>query len=1090
MDFETRYAKLNTAQREAVDTIDGPLLVIAGPGTGKTELLSMRAANILRRTDTLAESILCLTFTESGATAMRRRLTEIIGPDAYRVAIHTFHSFGMEIINRESEYFYHGAEFAPADELVSYEMMKQIFDTLDHSNPLASRMNGDYVHLSDTLRAISELKRSGLTSEELRQIVDDGDRVLDTVESELAEIFGTRISKSTTPALLPLSTRIAATTLASLPRGITPLSHVLSLSLARALDESDASGSTKPITAWKNAWLERNDTGTLRFKDRTRHDKLRALASVYCTYLERMREAALYDYDDMILEVVQTIEQRAELRYNLQERYQYIMVDEFQDTNLAQLRMLFALTDNALVEARPNVMAVGDDDQAIYSFQGADVTNIYKFRTTYRDPAIITLTDNYRSLAPILAISRRVISLGTQRLEDSLASVDKSLLAHRRGGDDATVTLHRTPTIDAERAWVAHDIASQHSRQQQIAVLGRRHSDLVALLPHLIEHGLIVNYERRDNVLDEPVIQLILLIAHIVTNIADGTHDQADAMIPELLAHPAFGLVSADIWKLSVTAYRDRRLWMEIMETTPELSAIHAWLVDLARRVDTDPYERLIDDIIGNVDEPAHGYQSPLYEYYFAPTRLETDPDAYIRCLDALSTIRRHLERYRPHEIPRLANLLDFVALHSQLNTSITSTSPAREHDVSDIHLMTAHKSKGLEFDTVYIIGATDNVWGEQVRTRARAISYPHNLTELASSSDTYDERLRLFYVAMTRAKSRLVISYADRDDHDRDTLPAAFLATTDLKAHDELASTDHHARLAEALRVWHAPLIAPITSDMRALLAPTLEQYKLSATHLNNFIDLSYGGPQQFLLNNLLRFPQAKSPSASYGTAIHSTLQRAHSHLAATGERRPVEDILGDFHHSLDEQYLTEDEHDKLLARGTAALSAFLEARYESFTSTQRAELGFGGQAVVIGDARLTGSLDLVDINEGHITVTDYKTGSPSREWRGKSEYERIKLHKYRQQLMFYELLVTHSRDYGRYTFAGGVLEFVEPARNGDICRLDASFTTEELADFARLIEAVWRRIMALDLPDVSGYEPTLAGILRFEQDLIDNSI
>ena len=111
MDFKERYLKLNEAQKEAVDTIEGPVMVIAGPGTGKTELLSVRAANILQKTDTLPENILCLTFTDSGATAMRERLAEIIGKDAYKVAIHTFHSFGEEVINQNSQYFYQGAEF-------------------------------------------------------------------------------------------------------------------------------------------------------------------------------------------------------------------------------------------------------------------------------------------------------------------------------------------------------------------------------------------------------------------------------------------------------------------------------------------------------------------------------------------------------------------------------------------------------------------------------------------------------------------------------------------------------------------------------------------------------------------------------------------------------------------------------------------------------------------------------------------------------------------------------------------------------------------------------------------------------------------
>ena len=158
-DFETRYRALNAAQKQAVDTTEGPLMVVAGPGTGKTELLSMRVANILRTADVLPQNILCLTYTESGAYAMRERLAGLIGADAYKVAIHTFHSFGSEIINRNAEYFYHGAYFRPADELSSYEILRSIFEKLPHNNQLASKMNDEFTYLRDTQTAISDLKR-------------------------------------------------------------------------------------------------------------------------------------------------------------------------------------------------------------------------------------------------------------------------------------------------------------------------------------------------------------------------------------------------------------------------------------------------------------------------------------------------------------------------------------------------------------------------------------------------------------------------------------------------------------------------------------------------------------------------------------------------------------------------------------------------------------------------------------------------------------------------------------------------------------------------------------------------------------------
>ena len=148
---------------------------------------------------------------------------------------------------------------------------------------------------------------------------------------------------------------------------------------------------------------------------------------------------------------------------------------------------------------------------------------------------------------------------------------------------------------------------------------------------------------------------------------------------------------------------------------------------------------------------------------------------------------------------------------------------------------------------------------------------------------------------------------------------------------------------------------------------------------------------------------------------------------------------------------------------------------------------MSFAGQGVVVGDAKLTGSLDLVDIRDKTITVTDYKTGSPSRDWKGKSDFEKIKLHKYRQQLMFYQLLVENSRDYSKYTFDGGVLQFVEPDHTGKIHALEDHFSSTDMARFRSLVLGVWQSIMTLDFPDISQYGDSYKDILAFEQEVID---
>ncbi len=1087
--FSTRYKHLNAAQKEAVDTIDGPLLVIAGPGTGKTELLSMRTANILQKTDTLPENILCLTFTDSGATAMRERLSQIIGPAAYKVAIHTFHSFGTEVINQNNQYFYQGADFAPADELAQYEILSGIFDELDYTNPLASKLSDEYTHRGDAAKVISELKQAGLTSDELLAIIQANEIVLDAVEADLAQVFAGKISTTMLTHLVPLAKKVAELPQPKLPPGITPLANILALSMAHAFDAAVETGKTNTVTAWRNRWLEKNESGDYVFKDRKRYTKLRAMSHIYYAYLTRMEQAGLYDYDDMILNVIHALELHKDLRYNLQEKYHYILVDEFQDTNLAQLRILFALTDTATGDA-PNIMAVGDDDQAIYSFQGADINNIHRFAEQYPGFKSIVLTDNYRSAAPVLQAAREIITQGSDRLEQTM-KLNKQLTPHADSAQSA-VSLYELPSTSDEYAWVADHIAAridQGAAPESIAVLARRHDELVTLAPYIAHKGLAVSYERRENVLESPVIQSLELLARVVVAIAEGDHDQANAQLPELLSHPQFGYSPESIWRLSLTSARNHLSWLEVMMTHLEYKPLAEWLVSQAAQVSRAPLELVIDQLIGvpteTVGDEIVGYRSPFYEYYFGVNSREKDAPSYIDALEALRTIRDHLREYKPDQTLLLRDMLDFIDAHRRLGTRITTVRRAT-NATGGVNLMTAHKSKGLEFDHVYVVGAIDSAWGERVRSRSRLIGYPDNLP-LAPSGGSYDERLRLFYVAMTRAKQTLTLSYSAADNLQRTQLPASFLTGTSLTPVVEDIKKTPADSLQDLQLAWHDRITREPTADMKQLLQPTLANYKLSITHLNNFIDLTRGGPSHFLMSNLLRFPQAKSPTAGYGTAIHRTLQKAHNHLSATGERRPVEDILGDFLNELHDQHLAAEDELLFSKKGADSLSAFLRTTYGDFFPGQKTELSFANQGVVLDGAVLTGSLDVVSIRGNQLTVTDYKTGKPSHDWQGKTDWEKIKLHKYRQQLMFYQLLTGHSRDYRKYEFERGVLQFVEPDASGRIHALEARFSQQELADFTRLVQAVWHCITTLDFPDITSYETSYKGIIQFEADLVD---
>ena len=1111
MDFQTRYDKLNDNQRAAVDAVHGPLLVIAGPGTGKTELLSMRAAQILQQTDTLPSNILCLTFTDSGAVNMRQRLQQIIGEDAYKVAIHTFHSFGTDIISQHREYFFRGADMQPTDELTQQQILQQLFEQFDWNHPLSVKNNDEFIYLKEALRIISEFKQSGLSADELRQIVDDTEQAVGRVADGIREIFQSTITKNTIPAFGQLATQAAEIPAGNLPSSITPYANALSLGMVHAAQEAIDSGKTTPITAWKNTWCKKDTKGEFVLKDAEALPKLRAVIDVYESYVAELEKRRLFDYDDMILSVLQACEQHSDLRANLQEQYQFIMVDEFQDTNLAQLRLLFNLTGD---EPAPNIMAVGDDDQAIFSFQGANVGNIQRFRQHYHDPRVIVLTDNYRSAAQILTAARAVITQGTDRLENTIADLSKELTAHAPDGG-AEVSLQQFTSVADERAGVAGQIAAlieQGEKPENIAVLARRHIELIELLPHLYQQGIRVNYEHHDDILEMDAIKALELTARVVVALHQSDMDTANALLPQLVAHPAFGFSALDIWKLSLAAWRGRQLWLETMLANSTFEPFANWLLERAKNVPNGTLEEQLDALLGTAENlsgdsvqrlqperpEAHGVKrgvdrngSPqvptLHNYYFNSDRLAAAPDAYLAALDALRTIRQKLRDHYADQPATLQQFIEFIDLHRSTNTRLTSIRPAADSEAGAINLMTAHKAKGLEFPHVFIIGAIDGAWGEKVRTRSRLIRYPANL-QLQPAGATYDERLRLFFVAMTRAKTTLHISYAATDKSGKESLIASFLSSIDLEK-QAVAAPDTATATTTAQTDWQRSLVSPISADLRQVLAPVLDNYKLSATHLNNFLDVSRGGPQTFLLNNLLRFPQAKSPSAGYGTAIHATLQQLHNLKKVDGVLPSQDDIFALYRTFLTREHLSAADFTDFYDKGVAALSAFLAVKADTFNAQQVTELNFNTQNVVLGTARLTGALDLADIDDHAKTifVTDYKTGKPSADWRGRSDFEKIKLHKYRQQLMFYQLLVAQSPRYSDYQFVGARLQFVEPnARSGEILALEEQFSAEELAEFGQLISVVWQKIISLELPDVSGYSVDYKGLLAFEQDLL----
>jgi DNA helicase-2/ATP-dependent DNA helicase PcrA len=465
----------------------------------------------------------------------------------------------------------------------------------------------------------------------------------------------------------------------------------------------------------------------------------------------------------------------------------------------------------------------------------------------------------------------------------------------------------------------------------------------------------------------------------------------------------------------------------------------------------------------------------------------------YMDYLQGLTIIRSKLREHDPDiSRPRLTDFLHFINALEESNTRVTSLRHIGE-DEESVQLMSAHGSKGLEFDTVYVIGAVDSTWGEKASGKSPSISFPENMP-IRAHSNSYNERLRLFYVAMTRAKRQLFVSHAHEDDSARERLLAQFLVESPrIEKHAPEFNHTNQIILEGIEQQWYAPIVELPHKTMREYLDGELKNYLLSATHVNNFIDIIQCGPKQFLLNNILHFPSSMSVHAEFGNAMHATLQQAHDYMSVHHTRSPIEDVLRSFEKNLQATRLTAKEHEDYLQKGSAALTRFLDEYYDTFNDRQRAELQFKYQNVVVNDVRLTGKVDVVEINteDKIIIVTDYKTGGSLDSWDKGADYQKVKAHKYRQQLLFYKLLIENSRDWRNFAMNRGVIQFVEPDKSGIIKQLAVEeFDDEEISNFMQLIKAVWTHVQALNFPDTSHYDQSLAGIKQFEQDLRDGTI
>lgn len=1012
--FAEEFSRLNEKQQLAVNTIEGPVMVIAGPGTGKTQILASRIGKILLDTDALPENILCLTYTDAGVVAMRKRLLQFIGPDAYKVNIYTFHAFCNDVIQENLSLFEKTA-LDPISDLERIELFKQLIDFFPKDNPL-KRYRGDvYFEINNLQSLFSTMKREGWTPAFINQKIDEYIADLPTREDFIYK----RKYKDFLPGDL------------------------------------------------KKDKIE---------EQKEKMEKLRAAVNEFDGFQQLMRKRNRYDFDDMINWVIKAFEENKNLLANYQEKYQYILVDEYQDTSGTQNRIVELLIN---YWDKPNVFVVGDDDQSIYRFQGANVENMLSFADNYKEYLLtVVLTNNYRSTQPILDVSKTLISRNIERLVKQIPNLSKELLSSNLRINQLKHHPLITEYENQQQEMIAITLQLQELLHKGIApgkigVIYKENKYGEELTKYCKLLSIPVYSKRKQNILEIPLAQKIILVLRYLAAEHDTPYG-GDEMLFEILHFDWFTIPAIEIAKLSIEVADKkfggnktsiRQLLIEKANAPAKdlfsipfnggLKKASITIEQLIKEVPNVTLQVLFENIIREAGVLSHIMQS-------------NDRLWLMQVLTGLfDFIKDETHRQPLMKLQDLVNVIDLME-KEEIQLPLVQVSGSDK----GINLLTAHGSKGLEFEYVFFAGCNASSW-EKKRKPGGGYSLPDTMFTSQPKQKDEEELRRLFYVALTRAEQHLFISFSKYKNDGKELEPSMFIAEIqdlhpELKTETGIVGEENILTFSSLQFTMAAPEIEKMEEEFIGRL---LEKFSMNVTALNNYLKC----PLEFYFKNLVRIPSPKNEATEFGSSVHYALEQLFRKMQESGrEQFPAkEQFIADFEwymHRHRESF-TKEQFNRRLEYGHEVLSNYYDKYISSFNKIVAIERNI--RNVVVKDVPLKGKLDKLEFEGKQVVVVDYKTGDPEKaipKLKGPNEKE-PNGGDYWRQAVFYKILVDNyaTKD---WKVISTEFDFIEPDKKKNYRKEKVVITPADTTTVTEQITTTWNKIQAHDFYTGCGKE------------------